>query len=156
LKLRCYLDTSVIGAVFDKEDPPRIEVTKDLFKMLKAGSIEGYVSDITIAEIIRAPQELKGELQRILGELRLNVLGETMESGELAEAYVVAGVVPEKFRDDARHIAVAVVHDLDLIVSWNFRHMVNVERKRAIHSVNIRLGYKLLDLVSPWEVVSHE
>jgi predicted nucleic acid-binding protein len=68
LKLRCYLDTSVIGAVFDKEDPPRIEVTKDLFKMLNVGSVEGYVSDITIAEIIKAPQELKGDLQRILGE----------------------------------------------------------------------------------------
>lgn len=156
MKLRCYLDTSVIGAVFDKEDLPRVEVTKDLFKALKAGSIEGYVSELTLEEVIKAPKEVRTELLRTIRELKPNVLVETSESAELAEAYLAAGVVPEKFRDDARHIAIAVVHDVDLIVSWNFRHMVNVERKRAIHSVNIRLGYKLLDLVSPWEVVSHE
>lgn len=133
-----------------------MEVTKDLFKALKAGSIEGYVSELTLEEVIKAPKEVRTELLRTIRELKPNVLVETSESAELAEAYLAAGVVPEKFRDDARHIAIAVVHDVDLIVSWNFRHMVNVERKRAIHSVNIRLGYKLLDLVSPWEVVSHE
>ncbi len=84
------------------------------------------------------------------------VLQESDETIRLAELYVSAGAVPEEYEDDARHIAVATVNDVRVIVSWNFRHMVNIERKRRINGVNIREGYPLIDLVSPWEITYEE
>jgi hypothetical protein len=68
---------------------------------------------------------------------------------------VVAGAIPADAENDARHIAVAALNDIRVVVSWNFRHMVNIERKRKINSVNVREGLSLIDIVSPWEV-GHE
>jgi hypothetical protein len=80
------------------------------------------------------------------------VLAESAESLRLAAMYISAGAIPANYEGDARHIAVAAINDIGVIVSWNFRHMVNVERKRLINSVNMREGFPLLDLVSPWEI----
>ena len=84
------------------------------------------------------------------------MLEETPESLALARAYVAAGAIPVDSEDDARHIAVASVNDIRAIVSWNFRHMVNIERKRMINSVNLREDVPLIDIVSPWEVSYEE
>ena len=84
------------------------------------------------------------------------VLEESRDSLALAQAYVAAGAIPADYEDDARHIAIATVNDIRVIVSWNFRHMVNIERKRRINSVNLREDLPLLDLVSPWEVSDEE
>lgn len=83
------------------------------------------------------------------------ILGESPESMRLSEMYIAAGAVPAEYDNDARHVAVATVHHIPVIVSWNFRHLVNIETKRKINSVNLREGYPLIDLVSPWEV-GHE
>lgn len=66
------------------------------------------------------------------------------------------GAIPADYEDDARHVAIATVNDIRAVVSWNFRHMVNIERKRKINSVNLREGLPLLDLVSPWEISDEE
>jgi len=84
------------------------------------------------------------------------VLEETAASVELTRRYVAAGALPLNAESDARHIAIASVHDIRIIVSWNFRHMVNIERKRSINAVNLAEGLPLIDLVSPWEVRSEE
>ncbi len=78
---------------------------------------------------------------------------EPLEALTLAEAYVVARVVPLKFRDDARPVAIASVARIDALISWNFKHLVNLRRKRLVHSVNVRLGYPLIEVVSPEEVL---
>lgn len=83
------------------------------------------------------------------------LLEESPERVTLARFCVEARAIPAEYADDARHIAVAIVNDIPVIVSRNFRHMVNVERKRKINSVNLREGFPLIDIVSPWEV-SHE
>jgi hypothetical protein len=70
----------------------------------------------------------------------------------LAEAYLKARLVPPPRRNDARHIALATVADLDAIVSWNFRDMVNIRKKKIVHSVNAKFGYRLIDIISPLEV----
>jgi hypothetical protein len=81
------------------------------------------------------------------------VLSESPATQALAEAYLAARLVPPRFRDDARHVAIASVAALDALVSWNFKHLVNLRRKRLVHSVNVRLGYPLIDLISPEEVL---
>jgi len=112
-----------------------------------------YISDVVLDEIADAPMRLRPSLERVLREAQPRVLSESPESLRLAEAYVAARVVPVRFRDDARHVAVASVAAVDALVSWNFKHLVNFRRKRLVHSVNVRLGYPQIDIISPEEVL---
>ncbi len=84
------------------------------------------------------------------------VLEESDESVRLSRLYISGGAIPSEYENDARHIAVATVNDIRVIVPWNFRHMVNIDRKQKINSVNLREGLPLVDLVSPWEISYEE
>jgi len=72
------------------------------------------------------------------------------------ELFLTEDVIPQKFRDDARHIAIAIFYNLDVLVSWNYRHMVNIRVKKMINSLCIRQGFKPIDIVSPEEVIEYE
>ena len=151
--MRLYLDTSVFGAMFDEEPVGRKEKTTTFFRHAERQRDTLYVSDVVLDEIARAPRELQSSLTQLLGRVRPMVLPESSETLALAQAYLAARVVPPRFRDDARHVAVATVAGVEALVSWNFRHLVNLRRKRLFHSVSVRLGYPLIDLVSPEEVL---
>ena len=103
-------------------------------------------------EVGRAPADIRTGLEHAIARLRPTLLEEDEASLGLAEAYVEAGVVGSRHRDDARHLALASVAGVDTVVSWNFRHMVNLAKKWLVHSVNVRLGYALIDIVSPPEI----
>jgi hypothetical protein len=75
------------------------------------------------------------------------------EVKELADRYISAGIIPEKYRNDALHIAVAVVNDLDVIISWNLEHIVKLKTKLGVEGVNILLGYKTIEIMTPEEVI---
>ena len=151
--MRLYLDTSVFGALFDLEPPGRIERTNMFFRATEQRGDSLYISDVVLDEIADAPMRLKPSLERVLREAQPRVLSESPESLRLAEAYVASRVVPARFRDDARHVSVASVAAVDALVSWNFRHLVNLRRKRLFHSVNVRLGYPQIDIISPEEAL---
>lgn len=103
-----------------------------------------------------APAEVKSGLFKILENVDFVILEENRESLELAESYLKEKIIPIKYRDDARHIAIGVVNDLDAIVSWNYHHMVNFANKVKINAVNAKLGYKIIDIITPYEVVGNE
>jgi hypothetical protein len=105
------------------------------------------ISTLVLEEIERAPPPVRERIMHELGQLGLTVLEESAESLFLAHMYISAGAIPALHENDARHVAVAAIHGIGVVVSWNFRHMVNVERKRKINSVNLREGVPLLDLV---------
>lgn len=151
--MRLYLDTSVVGAMFDTEPPGQKEITRRFFQSAERRRDTLYISDIVLDEISDAPVPLRSNLEEIIRRVNPLVLPESSETRALAEAYVAARLVPPRFRDDARHAAIASVAAVDALVSWNFKHLVNLRRKRLLHSVNIRLGYPLIDLVSPEEVL---
>ena len=151
--MRLYLDTSVFGAMFDTEPPDRKEKTRMFFRGAEKRQDILYISDVVLDEIARAPEYLRASLEEVISQVRPLVLPEPLEALTLAEAYVVARVVPLKFRDDARHVAIASVARIDALISWNFKHLVNLRRKRLVHSVNVRLGYPLIEVVSPEEVL---
>jgi hypothetical protein len=113
---------------------------------------EGFISTVVLEEVERAPKNAREKIGRELRKGFLMVLEESVESVRLSGAYVSTGAIPGDYEDDARHIAIATINDIRVIVSWNFRHMVNIERKRKINSVNLREGLPLVDLVSPWEI----
>jgi len=151
-KLRLYLDTSVLGGLFDTEDPKRVDTAERLLRLIKEGGYEGFISRATIEEVLKAPDRIREKLKDKIGETGFAVLEETEESLKLADAYIKDGAEPEKYRDDARHIAVAVFHEIDYIVSWNYKHMVNIAVRRLIDSTNLRMGYSPIEIISPEEV----
>src|SRR3990172_4920514 len=106
-------------------------------------------------EVSRAHDSVRRKIAMALDKSPLTVLDESEGSVALAQAYIAAGAIPSDYEDDARHIAIATVNDINAVVSWNLRHMVNIARKRRINSVNLREGCPLIDIVSPWEI-SHE
>jgi predicted nucleic acid-binding protein len=151
-KLRLYVDTSALGGIFDTEEPRRVSTAERLLYLIEDGTYEGYISRLTIEEVFAAPEKIHEKLQVKMSRANFVVLEENEESISLAEAYVTDGAIPDKYRDDARHIAIGVIHDLDYIVSWNYKHMVNIGVRRRINSINIRMGYNAIEIVAPEEV----
>ncbi|MBI1726616.1 MAG: hypothetical protein HYR50_05065 [Candidatus Rokubacteria bacterium] len=156
MKARVYLDTSVFGAVCDPGPTERLLVTRRVLDGLARERWEGFISTLVLEEVDRAPEAVRG---RIMGELRrsgVTVIEESAESLELARLYMASGAMPTNGEYDARHISVATVNGIHTVVSWNFCHMVNVERRRQINAINLRENLALLDIVSPWEIGDEE
>ena len=147
-RLRIYLDTSVLGGAFDAEFE---KDTTLLLEAVKRGDFRATVSELVEAELEFAPSQV----QKLLGELydfgaeRLEV---SLEARELAGAYLAAGVVSPKYLSDALHVALATLARVDVLVSWNFKHMVNLQRIRGFSGVNLIRGYGTLEIRSPREV----
>ena len=148
-KTRVYIDTSVIGGSFDEEFA---QESLALFDMARQGRIVLLVSDLLVAEIRRAPQEVI-DLFTALPTECLERINSSPESAQLRDKYIEADVVAEGSIDDAHHVALATVSRADMIVSWNFRHIVHYEKIRGFNSVNLRHGYSMIDIWSPREVV---
>lgn len=152
-KLRMYVDTSVFGALYDLEDSLRVEVTKELLELLKSGvKYTPFISNVVIEEIEKSPLNIRTSLLEVIRTTNIDILYETEDCIDLVTEYLKKKIIPNKYRDDGRHIAVAVVNDADVIVSWNCRHMANIEKKRMFNAVNLFLGYRQVDIVTPMEV----
>lgn len=154
--MRLYFDTSVFGALFDTELPRRIEVTRLLLESTIKGKNIGMISDVVLEEIGRAPNELKKKILEEIRKIPLEAISEDESSADLLLIYEKEGFVRKTARLDLRHLAVAVISGADAIVSWNFRDIVNVRTRRAVHSINLRLGLPLIEIVSPEEVIEYE
>lgn len=149
---RVYIDTSVIGGCIDEDFK---EHSGRLFADFLAGRLQSVISNITIAEINQAPEEVRSILDRpALENAETAFLGE--EPILLAEAYIQDGVVSENNRVDAQHIAIATVERVDILVSWNFQHIVKWSRIRGYNAVNLKRGYPQLEIRSPQEVYHEE
>lgn len=152
LPLRVYLDTSVIGGAFDAE----FQKDTDLFlQQVRRGAVRVVVSEQVEAELKLAPREVRGLLAELygLGAERLLVTG---DARALAGAYLAAGVVSPKYLADALHIALATLARVDVLVSWNFKHIVNLRRIRGFNGVNLLRGHGTLEIRSPREVTGDE
>jgi hypothetical protein len=151
-ELKIYLDTSVIGGCYDDEFA---EWSKKLIEEFKAGLYIPVVSELTEAEIGNAPEQVQNVLIDLL-KSNCEVLVETEESIALAQKYINVGILTSNFEDDARHVAIATTNSMDMIVSWNFKHIVHFEKIRWFNSVNLAEGYKLIEIFSPREVIHYE
>lgn len=149
---RFYFDTSVFGGVFDEEFA---EVTATLFEKVKLGLIVCVYSDLSESELSKAPQKVIDFFNTISEKYKLRV-EVTPEALSLAKSYMAEKVVGQTSFDDCVHIALATIHKVDILVSWNFKHIVNVYRIRGYNSVNLRMGYTPLEIRSPKDIVSNE
>ena len=149
-RLKVYLDTCTIGGLLDEEFQ---QETEKLFTMF-GGTIEPFVSELTIREIEQAPEEIKTAL---LGKIRdFSVLPITEGSKELTECYLKQGIVSDKYREDAEHIAIATEAEMDAVVSWNFRHIVNYFKIKRFNAVNMEQRYRTIDIISPKELIDED
>jgi predicted nucleic acid-binding protein len=149
---RFYFDTSVFGGAFDIEfDEPTLK----LFEKVKTGEIICIYSDLTVGELDNAPQKVRDYFNELPKE-HLEFVRITDESLDLAKAYVAEKVVGQTSFDDCVHIALATIHKADILVSWNFKHIVNVYRIRGYNSVNLKSGYPTIEIRSPKDIIGYE
>jgi hypothetical protein len=147
-----YFDTSVFGGIYDEEFE---EISLLLFEKVKLGEIICVYSDLTVTELKNAPVKVQ-EYFLSLPKEYMELKEVTEEAYLLAENYLAEKVVGPTSADDCRHIATATINKVDFLVSWNFKHIVNVFRIRGDNSVNLRSGYLQLDIRSPKEIVYNE
>ena len=149
---RVYIDTSVVGGQFDKEFSAD---TIPLFNAVENGQVIIIVSDLLEAELLRAPQYVKDFLATLPAK-QIENIRLTQDAAQLANEYILAKVVGQTNRADCQHIAMATLAKVDVLASWNFKHIVNLDKIRGYNSTNIRFGYPQLDIRSPKEIVNYE
>ncbi|NAS88936.1 PIN domain protein [ANME-1 cluster archaeon AG-394-G21] len=152
MRLRIYIDTSVIGGCLDKEFQ---NASRQLIDKFKQGEMIAVISELTTLELKDAPQEVR-DIIREIPEENIEYVELTEEAVNLARKYIVEGVIGEGKLVDAEHIAIATINRVDVLVSWNFRHIVNLSKIRGYNSVNLKYGYPLLEIRSPLEVITYE
>jgi len=150
--LRIFIDTSVIGGCLDDEFK---EYSTKLLEGIIKGNFHAVISEITDLELMEAPPEVKEILTRIPVR-NIEHVELVEEASELAANYIKDGVLDRTKLADAQHIAIATINRVDVVVSWNFKHVVNIRRIAGYNAVNLKAGYPIIDIRSPREVVSDE
>ena len=150
--LRIYIDTSVLGGCFDSEFATW---SNGLIDDFRAGRLIPVLSDVTAAEAVEAPELVRELHQEMLG-LAGSLLTITPAVLSLVAAYEGRKILAPRYAADMRHIALATIAAVDALVSWNFKHIVKLEKIRLFNAVNVESGYRSLNILSPREVTTHE
>lgn len=150
--MKFYLDTSVFGGYWDeifKED------TIAFLGYAKDNNAEIIYSNITEKELEGAPQKVKKLVQNLndIEGVRMKAIEMNDEAETLARRYIEEGALTKNCEGDARHIALASIYVVNALISWNFKHMVNFTRLQQYNSINLRLGYRTIDIRSPKEII---
>lgn len=151
MKQRIYIDTSIVGGYFDEEFK---DATIRLFDRLDNKEVIFVVSDLLDLELINAPRQVRDHLLKYSAE-KFQRVELTEEAINLANAYIAEKVVGKTSLEDCRHIALATIYKVDVLASWNFKHIVNLDRIKGYNSVNLRLGYSMIEIRSPKDLVNY-
>jgi hypothetical protein len=149
MKLKIYTDTSVFGGCFDDEfSVPSNQLINEFKKGLKIV----VISDLTLQEMEQAPPDIQKIIKQIPSNfVEFIILDE--ESKFLANKYIEENAISNNFLVDAQHIAIATINRVDVLVSWNFKHIVNLRRIQRYNSTNLKYGYSMIEIRSPLEVI---
>lgn len=149
---RIYIDTSVVGGQFDKEFS---DDTNPFFDAVENGQLIIIVSDLLEAELLRAPQQVRDFLSTIPAQ-QIERIRLTQDAATLADQYIQAKVVGQISRADCQHIAMATLTKADVLVSWNFKHIVNLDKIRGYNGINYQLGYNMIEIRTPKEIINYD
>ena len=150
-RLRVFVDTSVFGGCFDEGFD---KASVRFFEEVADGRFKVVVSPRIVLEVNRARAEVQHVLSGLKGNIEIIQLEDEMTA--LRDAYLDAGILGEASMDDAEHIAVASIANVDLLISWNFKHIVHFDKIRSFNAVNLLKGYRQIDIRSPQEVAGCE
>ena len=148
-KQKIYLDTCVFGGYYDKEFQKH---TRTLFEKIENGEFEVYWSEIIARELRKAPQNVQEVENRIPKECITNIRVNE-EVKRLSNQYIGMGIVSQKSLDDTLHIALATVHNIDMLISWNFKHIVHADKMKRYNAVSVMCGYKAIEIISPSNII---
>ena len=154
-KIKLYLDTSIINfALAEDIGEPEKNATLKLCQEINAGKYEAFISEIVIREIARTPDEARRKkLLDFVQNFNVQTLAVNPEAQNMAERYVEEKIIPTVYLDDALHIALTTINGLDVLVSWNFKHLVKHKTRYEVSGVNILMGYQTIDICTPLEVI---
>jgi predicted nucleic acid-binding protein len=155
-KLKIYLDTSVISYLDQKDSPHNMRITQRLWTDFEIGKYDIYLSKITIDELEKCDFEKQVTLAGFLDEILFTKLLVNEETEELANKIIQEGILTQKSYDDCLHIAAATLAECDIILSWNFKHLVNVKTIRGVRGINMLKGYNPIDICSPDMFIEEE
>jgi len=153
--MHLYLETTMFDYYFDVEREYHPETVR-LFEEILRGTYVSYTSEYAVIELSNAPEPKRSKMLSLVGSFGINMLAFDEEAERLADLYVVHGVIPAKYRMDATHIAVAAIHGLDCVLSFNFEHINKLRTKRMTELINLGAGYKGIMICTPMEVLEHD
>jgi len=148
-KLKLYLDTSFISHIHQLDAPDKMNDTVALWKNIMDGEFHAVISDVTTRELMNAPEPKRTTIVDYLTEADFQILPVTEEIDELAQEIIRRGILTLKSLDDATHIAAAILNNCDVIVSWNFKHLVNIKTINGVREIVVSRYYKPIDIYSP-------
>ncbi|MGL4944458.1 MAG: hypothetical protein ACRC46_14855 [Thermoguttaceae bacterium] len=149
---RVYVDASAIGGAFNQKFA---EQTQPFWRAVHRGEVAMVISDVLEGEVAKAPKIVR-DFYNALPESQIEKVVSTDESNHLAAQYIAENVVGPTNLDDCKHIALATLAHADVLVSWNFKHIVNVTRILGHNGVNMKLGYAQINIRTPYEVIHDE
>ena len=153
-ELRVYIETSVWSHVFHDETPDFQRVTVEFLKQAKERVVVPYISTLVLDEVARADARRRDAILEKIASVGPILLRRSQQADDLAGRYVQAGVLPPPDELDALHVAIATVYEMDVLASWNQRHLANIRRRDLFNSVNRVAGYrKMLEIANPLEVL---
>ena len=158
-KLKIYLDTTIINFLFADDAPEKKEVTMIFFENY-LDNYDVYISQVVIDEINQTPNLSKREaLLEVISnyDLKFVNFGINDEVIRIAKLYIANNILPYNSYSDSLHIALAVINEIDILLSWNYKHLANINRKKKINILNLNENYtKYLEIVTPYEVTDYE
>ncbi|OQW90669.1 MAG: hypothetical protein BWK78_06450 [Thiotrichaceae bacterium IS1] len=150
-KLKLYLETSAWNFYYAEDAPEKQAITRQFFARLP--NYEIFISELVHKEIARAKPERKRILSNLIEQHHPADLIINEAVLTLAASYRNKGVLPVKAVNDSIHAAIATVYEMDALISWNLRHLANLNRMQKINEVNLIQGYsRNLELITPVEV----
>jgi hypothetical protein len=151
MPIRTYADTSVYGGL---HDPAFSDASHTFFDQVRAGRFDLVTSAVVAEELAEAPDAVRDDFEAILPHTE--IVEVTAEILDLQVAYLDAGILTPQWEDDALHMALATVGNCELVVSWNFTHIVHFQKIPQYNAVNQLHGYDTLAIHSPPEVISDD
>lgn len=155
-KIKVYLDTSVISYLDQQDAPVEMAQTREVWEKIKSGKYDVYISDVVLRELNECKEDKRNILLNYLKEIKFQTVEITDKTMKLAEKFIDLGVLKKKSFDDCQHIAAAIVSDCDIIISWNFKHIVNVKTIRGVKVVTTMEGFKDLLIYQPTALLEEE
>jgi predicted nucleic acid-binding protein len=146
---RIYIDTSIVGGFFDEKFEKE---TKMLFQRLENKEFIFVISDLLFDELEEAPPRVRQLLDNYDKNLFEEIVS-TNEVKELANKYIAEKVEGKTSLDDCKHIALATINKVDILASWNFKHIVNIVRIKGYNAVNLKNGYQSLEIRNPKDLI---
>lgn len=155
-KLKIYLDTSVISHLLAEDTPEKMADTRTLWNEIKHGKYTVIISDVTIAELSQCAEEKFNRLLAFVRQIQFETFEVDDEAKNLANQYIKNEVLRPKSYDDCLHIACSVLSCCDLLVSWNFKHLVNFKTIKGVRIVNALNNYNEIGILSPSMLIEWE